>query len=459
MKSLKNTLNKYLAGVALLSAGMMASAEDDSSQTTEKTQIEVMDMSKIQKKKNSADTICRSLAKMKLVKHEGCIDHFYFDTRGLLTTGVGLNVDSWDNFNKLDIMDLEGNILTEEQKKEAYEKIMATKANYAGKFAKTTADKYKDAFGVMPTPASSGEMFNNMVEVAQNLSLYYCGFNFYNLHPRVQSEIVCYCYSLSPTVLNQFKKFFGALDELDYETAAKESNVIGWGQTRKNDVLAEFNLVPKNFSMKLGDAMENAFVDEVLADFPETSNTIRRGVWEGKQCIVVGPGIPVTLKDIQKLRLFDECGEKNADTLYKAVFNKREVKELSEEAIRKCVKHYYKENRKTRYNSLCKDINSKSIIEQAAILRLACGTAGREKSYKGFGREINKGNLTEAAKEIFVSESVFARNHPSSDPEVLKANCKKFNDYSYNMLANMEKPQMFEVSQAVAAALFRGSSK
>ena len=114
MKSLKNTINGLLrknsvrsvvTGLALVSGGMMASAEDDAPKTQEQQTV-TMDMNKILKKQRSADTICRSLTKSKLAKYEVYIDHFYFDSKGLLTTGTGLNVDSWESFNKLEITDL-----------------------------------------------------------------------------------------------------------------------------------------------------------------------------------------------------------------------------------------------------------------------------------------------------------------------------------------------------------------
>ena len=278
------------------------------------------------------------------------------------------------------------------------------------------------------------------MKVAEDLAHYYCGFNFYNLHPYIQSEIVCYCYSLSPKVLDQYKKFFGALEKLDYETAAKESNVIGWGQTRKDDVLKEFQKVSKNFSMKLGDAMENAFLDEVLKDFPESSNTIRRGVWDGKQCVVVGPGVPVTLKDMQELHLPDYCGVKNVDILYKEVFNQKQIKELPADVVRQCVKRHFNANRKTMYNSLCTSFNAQDIRVQASLLRVHIGTAGKGKSFGKMRACINKKDFEGAARECIVSERVFARSNPASDPEVLKANCQQFNARSVDILSSCSNP-------------------
>lgn len=97
-----------------------------------------------------------------LKKEEGNPQHIYLDTKGYKTIGVGINVDDWNTFQKLNFM-LNNRPATLEEKRQAFNIFENSKAQnrYGQKFG---AEYFKDVSNLRITDDESNRLLNQHLQ-------------------------------------------------------------------------------------------------------------------------------------------------------------------------------------------------------------------------------------------------------------------------------------------------------
>ncbi|MBO5997478.1 MAG: hypothetical protein J6P93_03035 [Alphaproteobacteria bacterium] len=442
-----NSVRSIVIGAAVLGADLSVSGQEGSSEEkTIQEQPSDYRWEDLCRKKFQMDRATETLARYALRKYETNVDHFYFDTKGKLTTGIGLNVDDWGGFSKLDLVDAKGNKLNAEQKKAAYEKTRTKKNKQAKLGFNYVASYYKDAFDFKATSESLENLFIERFNGACGTARNEFGFHLYNIHPYGAAMLYCNYFSMGEGKFNEknWPNFFDAMYQLNYNRAAEESHVKDWSDERNNYVKGEFLKIPKNFNEThhLGTDMENAFIDCSLGACPNYSNTIRCGSWDKKVCAVVGPGIPVTLDDVKNLNIADYCGAINANTLYQDVIKNKKTFELPDSVVRQCAKNYFNKNREKQYVNLCKKYGI--VFEnlppevRIAVFTMDIATGGRVKTYQNFWAAVAKENWLEAANQCNVSDKLFMANVKGAQ----EGDSKLFNNYTQSIFFDLNKKKV-----------------
>ena len=111
-RGLKRLAPVMLSGLVSV-AGMTAQgAEKPSSEATPKTEQKAQNTySLLLKMKVQRRDSLVAFTKQELPKYEGSIPHPYFDSKGYLTVGRGLNVSTWTEFDRLDFQTKESKYL------------------------------------------------------------------------------------------------------------------------------------------------------------------------------------------------------------------------------------------------------------------------------------------------------------------------------------------------------------
>ena len=80
--------------------------------------------------------------KEEVLKFEGIKQHFYLDSKNILTVGIGQNISELNKFKELNILDTQtGNVLDEPQKEQLYSQIMQEISDNTFKEKNYSSDK------------------------------------------------------------------------------------------------------------------------------------------------------------------------------------------------------------------------------------------------------------------------------------------------------------------------------
>lgn len=172
---------------------------------------------------------------------EGNISHLYKDTRGLITIGIGTNLDSMNLKEVYQLPFKIGNRLA--SRDEIQQELNRIKAMPKG----MTADKYKNGSNglFLSENAITQLAQNHIIADRNNLRKIYK--NFDSFSPNLQSALQDMIYSLGYNGLKKFNKFNHAINTWDFETAAHESSRKGVGAERntliRNNILKEYEIL------------------------------------------------------------------------------------------------------------------------------------------------------------------------------------------------------------------------
>ena len=156
--------------------------------------------------------------KQEILKFEGLKPNFYLDSKGILTVGIGQNVSNFSDFKNLNIMDKQsGNILNNFQKSELYSQIMQDISN--------NTFKEKNYSNLEISKNDIYNQFNIMLEksyteLEQKIE------NFNNFPTSVKQALVDMQFNMGNKKFseNTWPKLFKAIDNRDWQTAAKEAS-------------------------------------------------------------------------------------------------------------------------------------------------------------------------------------------------------------------------------------------
>ncbi len=222
------------AGAVLVSAPLEAGQNDDVGKALKMTQFQ-----KAQLTLRQIDVLCISGLKKKLKDREGDCAHLYLDSRGILHTGVGINVSNYEIFKRLDFTDSKGNLFTEKQKRAYYAYVMLFRKKQAKKGFNYKASYYAANLPYRPTAQSRQTLFDEKVQQSVDAVKKMLGAeNYYNLNVVALQEMGNLHYNLGSAKFNceKFPKFFAAAKCLDYATMAKEAHIKGISKTRNLEV-------------------------------------------------------------------------------------------------------------------------------------------------------------------------------------------------------------------------------
>ncbi|MBE6449587.1 MAG: hypothetical protein E7013_02685 [Alphaproteobacteria bacterium] len=188
-------------------------------------------MKSVQCMMGQCDRIMEKYTRKHLAIREGNISHLYLDSKGLVTAGIGLNVNSWNSFKQLDFMDAQGRLLTEQQKRMYYARIQNYKRQLARsgrKFNKLAAGFYADKFAYRPSAQSISRLFerrlkDSIASVKKMLGLQ----KYYNLHPYAQGEMAMMHYNMGSGKFNpnEWPALFAAARRADYLTMSNQCHI------------------------------------------------------------------------------------------------------------------------------------------------------------------------------------------------------------------------------------------
>lgn len=137
-----------------------------------------------------------------IVRHEGIRNKTYLDTEGILTIGVGFNLERVDARQKIESLGLGYNAVCSGKQELSNEQINI--------------------------------LMKEDVETAISNAKNYVGERWEGLDPNAQKVIVDMAYNLGSSRLSQFKKLRGALIDRDYPRASKEMENSKWYNQTKS---------------------------------------------------------------------------------------------------------------------------------------------------------------------------------------------------------------------------------
>lgn len=189
------------------------------------------------------DTICLTAVRNNLILREGDKPYLYLDSKGILHTGVGLNVNDYASFQELDFVKENGDLLTEREKRAYFARIKTFQRQQAKLGFNYKSSYYARHFTIRPTKGSRDRMFikrmnNSMQSVKEMLGIQ----AYYNLHAIAQSEIIMMHYNMGSNRFNPEKwpKFFGAARRADYITMSQECHTKSVSEERNQMVADSF---------------------------------------------------------------------------------------------------------------------------------------------------------------------------------------------------------------------------
>lgn len=155
--------------------------------------------------------------KNEVLKFEGFKQHFYLDSKGILTIGIGQNVSDFNDFEKLNIMDKRtGNTLTINQKHELYSKIMQEVSE--------NTFKEKNHSNLEISKNDIYNQFNTMLEKSyKELEQKMAKFN--DFPTPVKQALIDMQFNMGNKKFStkNWPKLFEAINNHDWQTAAKEA--------------------------------------------------------------------------------------------------------------------------------------------------------------------------------------------------------------------------------------------
>ncbi len=168
--------------------------------------------------------------------HEGDISQTpYLDTTGNVTIGIGHKVTDAEAMVKLPLVNPLGHDISDDMKRQAYHEIyeLRNKPEYKNRVNGSFPNPYKVKLPDAEAVRMAKEYINNELPLVQDK------FNdFDTLHPKAQTAIMDIQYNIGNKNFSKEKwpKFYTAIDQRDYDTAAAESHRKDVGIERNKEV-------------------------------------------------------------------------------------------------------------------------------------------------------------------------------------------------------------------------------
>ena len=243
----KRALSGLFAASVIFAGGMStAQAAEKLPAKTPVARKSVLSWQQLQQVLSKVDKISLNIVQKKLLEREGNKNHLYFDTKGILHTGIGLNINNYSSFRKLDFITKDGKLLTERQKKAYFAKVKAFQRQQAKKGFNYKASYYAKYLTVCPTKESCDKLFIKRITDSMNYIKKTLGVEaYYNLHAKAQSEIIMMHYNMGSDRFNPTKwpKFFNAAKHANYIVMSKECHTKGVSEERNQQVANTFKSV------------------------------------------------------------------------------------------------------------------------------------------------------------------------------------------------------------------------
>ena len=194
------------------------------------------------------DRICINFAQKNLIKREGNKNHLYLDSKGILHTGIGLNINNYKSFSELDFVGENGALLNERQKRAYFAKVKAFQRKQALKGFNYKASYYAKHLKIYPTKASLDKMFAKRIADSMDTIKNTLGQRaYYNLHAIAQAEIIMMHYNMGSERFNPSKwpKFFEAARHADYLKMSQECHTKSISEERNRQIAHSFTSLLK----------------------------------------------------------------------------------------------------------------------------------------------------------------------------------------------------------------------
>ena len=169
------------------------------------------------KKKIIMKNVLTKKFKEEVLKFEGIKQHFYLDSKNILTVGIGQNISELNKFKELNILDTQtGNVLDEPQKEQLYSQIMQEISD--------NTFKEKNYSNLEISKNDIYNQFNTMLEKSYN-ELEQKIENFNDFPISVKQALVDMQFNMGNKKFsdNNWPKLFQAIDNRDWRTAGKEA--------------------------------------------------------------------------------------------------------------------------------------------------------------------------------------------------------------------------------------------
>ncbi len=169
------------------------------------------------KKKIIMKNVLTKKFKEEVLKFEGIKQHFYLDSKNILTVGIGQNISELNKFKELNILDTQtGNVLDEPQKEQLYSQIMQEISD--------NTFKEKNYSDLEISKNDIYNQFNTMLEKSYN-ELEQKIENFNDFPISVKRALVDMQFNMGNKKFsdNNWPKLFQAIDNRDWRTAGKEA--------------------------------------------------------------------------------------------------------------------------------------------------------------------------------------------------------------------------------------------
>ena len=156
--------------------------------------------------------------KQEILKFEGLKLNFYLDSKGILTVGIGQNVNNFNDFKNLNIINKQtGNTLNSNQKTDLYSQIMQEISD--------NTFKEKNYSNLEISKNDIYNQFNTMLEKSYN-ELEQKIDNFNKFPTSVKQALVDMQFNMGNKKFSAdtWPKLFKAIDNRDWQTAAKEAS-------------------------------------------------------------------------------------------------------------------------------------------------------------------------------------------------------------------------------------------
>ena len=256
---IKNKTLATLFAVGSLFVGTAASLQSaekpSAKQPTSKVKAPTPSISNLNRVIKKIDLKTETITRRKLVEREGDISHLYLDGNGLLHTGIGLNINDYESFSKLNFVTKSGRLLRNEEKKSTFAKIRALQKKQKKRGFNYDASYYKDYFPVIPTKESQERLYRERLANSMSSVKKMLGFQaYYNLHPIAQSELATMHYNMGSNKFNSEKwpNLTAAAKAGDYIRMSEECHVKGIGEERNKQVAEGFKCAAKIKWPKVG---------------------------------------------------------------------------------------------------------------------------------------------------------------------------------------------------------------
>lgn len=169
------------------------------------------------KKKIIMKNVLTKKFKEEVLKFEGIKQHFYLDSKNILTVGIGQNISELNKFKELNILDTQtGNVLDEPQKEQLYSQIMQEISD--------NTFKEKNYSNLEISKNDIYNQFNTMLEKSYN-ELEQKIENFNDFPISVKQALVDMQFNMGNKKFsdNNWPKLFQAIDNRNWRTAGKEA--------------------------------------------------------------------------------------------------------------------------------------------------------------------------------------------------------------------------------------------